>query len=337
MAYKKESFQMTVGPCRLAFPTLFHPEQVKLNGVPKGDPIYSARLVFEPDCPVLARIDAEMRRIAEEAWPAPAQGETRARFPSSFWWPIQQGSQAYPNDAHAQGKVVINASSKAFEKSSDSSRDHAPDGVNQYHRKLPPPEVYTVVNHSGQMIPVSLPKDERFKVFSGCEAFVNVGFFTFQNSVNDGGIGVGLNIVYLTGRDVGRFDARVTAAAGLAGLPPDAFSFGPQAPVPLGVPGPEDFGFPGPAVAGPGAAPQGVFPAPGPGAAPQGVFPAPGPAVAPQGVFPAPGPAVAPQGVFPAPGPAVAPQGGFPAPGPAVAPQGGFPAPGPDPWANIPL
>jgi hypothetical protein len=241
MAYKKASFQMTVGPTRLAFPKLFTPEAVKLNGVPKGDPIYSARLVFEPDCPVLARIDAEMKRISAEAWPD-------GRYPNSFWWPVQQGSQASPNDPNVQGKVIINTST-SMER---------------------PPEVYTVTNHGGQMMPIPLPKDEQFKVFSGCEAFVNVGFYTFSNSANDGGIGVGLNIVYLTGRDVGRFDARVSAAAGLVGISPDAFSFGPQAPVPVGVPGPEQGGFPGPA-----AGPQGSFP--GPAAGPQGGFPGAGP------------------------------------------------------------
>ncbi len=216
MAYKKASFQMTVGPCRLAFPNLFNPEPVKLSGISKGDPIYSARLVFEPDNPVLAKIEAEMKRIAAEAW-------SDGRYPSSFWWPIQQGSQAHPNDPNVQGKVFINAST---------SMDR-------------PPEVYTVANHGGQMVPVALPGNEQFKVFSGCEAFVNVGVFTFSNSATDGGIGVGLNIVYLTGRDVGRFDARVGAAGGLAGLSPDAFSFGPQAPVPVGVPGPAQGGFPG--------------------------------------------------------------------------------------------
>ena len=212
MAYKKASFQMTVGPARLAFPTLFHPESVKLNGVPKGDPIYSARLVFEPDCPVLAKIDAEMKRIAAEAW-------SDGRYPSSFWWPVQQGSQAYPNDPNVQGKVIINASSKAYATHSDPGSGRDPDSATRYRQMLSPPEVYTVVNHSGQMIPVPLPENEQFKVFSGCEAFVNVGFYMFSNSANDGGIGVGLNIVYLTGRDVGRFDARVSAAGGLAGDP----------------------------------------------------------------------------------------------------------------------
>ena len=197
-----------------------------------------------------------MKRISAEAWPD-------GRYPNSFWWPVQQGSQACPNDPNVQGKVIINTST-SMER---------------------PPEVYTVANHGGQMMPIPLPENEQFKVFSGCEAFVNVGFYTFSNSANDGGIGVGLNIVYLTGRDVGRFDARVSAAGGLVGISPDAFSFGPQAPVPVGVPGPEQGGFPG---AGPAAAPQGGFPGAGPAAAPQGGFP--GPAAGPQGGFPAPGP-----------------------------------------------
>jgi hypothetical protein len=90
------------------------------------------------------------------------------------------------------------------------------------------------------------PETERWMVFSGCEAFVSIGFFTYQPSAKNGGIGAGLNAVFLTGRDVGRFDSRVSATTAFADVAKQ-YAASPAAPPPGSMPGGDPYGAPPPA------------------------------------------------------------------------------------------
>lgn len=202
MAFKRHSENLTIGPVRLRFPTLFVPEQVKLNGVPKGDPLFSAGLVIKGNPVLVEQIRSAQERLVTASW----QG---VPVPQKFRWALQWGPDVYPGDPNLEGCCIVNSNT----------------------RHDMPPEVYKILSTGpAGRVHAPVPDNEQWRVFSGAQAWVNIGLYTYQNSMTSGGIAAGLNIVFLTGKDVGRFDAKVNASAVLAALPDEAFSLSDRAP-----------------------------------------------------------------------------------------------------------
>jgi hypothetical protein len=230
---------------RLGFPNLLEANPVTYNGQPKGDPIYSARIVIHKDqAETVELIKRMMDEIAREAWKdAPA--------PSEFHWALQWGPQAYPGDKNVEDCWVMNANA----------------------RLNSPPEVVKPSNQPGVFLALDPhnPADRNL-VFSGMEAYVSIGLFAYQSTAREGGIGCGLNAVLCTGRDVGRFDSRVSANTAFANVAGELAAH-PAGPTPQGFGAPQQ-GF-GPPQQGPqpgyGAPQQG--PQPGYGAPQQGPQP----------------------------------------------------------------
>jgi hypothetical protein len=225
-----------IGPVRLSFPQLFEAKPVTFQGQPKGDPIFNARIVIPKDHPMVPEIQRVSKELAAQSWADVAP-------PAQFHWALQWGPQAYPNDENLADCWIINANARAES----------------------PPQV-TKAGPQGQVLTVN-PETERWMVFSGCEAFVSIGFFTYQPSAQNGGIGAGLNAVFLTGRDVGRFDSRVSATTAFADVAKQ-YAASPAAPPPGSMPGGDPYGSTPPA-AGPGSMPGGdPYGAPPPAADP---------------------------------------------------------------------
>ena len=208
MPYTKQSQTIArlPNPVRLRFPTLFSPKPIMLGGQPKGDPFFSAGLVIpNDDTENVTTLQEAIKQIAGAAW-------ADVTAPSQFHWPLQWGPTAYPNDANLENCWVLNANAKAD---------------NQ-------PAVLKFGAQQGMYIPVT--EAEQHLVFSGCEAYVSLGLFSYQNSPTVGGIGCGLNLVLLTQRDVGRFDSRVSASQAFGDLDPSQFGPASGAPAPQGMP-----------------------------------------------------------------------------------------------------
>ena len=191
MPYKKatHTFNRLSAPGRLAFPTLFAPERIKIQGQPTGDPRYSARLVIHKDnTAVLQEIEAALEKIAAEAW-------ADIPRPVNFHWPLKNAAVAYPNDGNLTDCFVINTK----------ARQESPPSVMRW-------------GPNGELLTIRAGSSDMAMVFSGCEAYVSCAFYSYQTTSQNGGIGAGLNAVLVTGRDVGRFDARITGAAAFGDL-----------------------------------------------------------------------------------------------------------------------
>lgn len=191
MPYQKasETIKHTVEPVRLAFPDLFEPRQVTIAGKPTGDPRYSARIVIhESQTEVLEQLRKAIAAVKAKAW---ADGN----LPSQFHEPLVEAALAYPKDANLVGCWIVNANARANS----------------------PPQV--VRKDRGRLIDLNPDNPaDRQMVYSGMQAVVSVGLFSYQTTAQAGGIGCGLNAVLATGEDVGRFDARITAASAFGDL-----------------------------------------------------------------------------------------------------------------------
>lgn len=198
----KASTHLTVWWARLSFPKVWRPEQIQIGGRPKGDPKFSACIVIpNSQAEMIKQIQAAEKEIIAKAWP-----DNDA--PGKFHHALQNGSVARPNDPNLADAWIINAYASA-----DS-----------------PPDIVESGTSPGQYIRLDAEKDQQ-KVYSGAEAHVSIGLFAYQSTANEGGIGAGLNVLCMTGREFPRFDNRQTAAS--------AFGTGPSsAPPPPPEPGP---------------------------------------------------------------------------------------------------
>lgn len=181
---QKASVQVkrTAQAIRLAFPDLFEPRQVVMNGKPSGDPRFSARLVIHnTQKSVLDQLRAAIEEVRAKAWP---DGQT----PMQFREPLVEAKVVYPKDPNLKDCWVVNAAAKENN----------------------PPQVVRRMNGMNIALDPNNPTDRQL-VFSGMEAYVSIGFFSYQMTPTTGGIGCGLNAVLVTQRDVGRFDSRISA------------------------------------------------------------------------------------------------------------------------------
>ena len=184
MPYKKANRQIkrTSTPVRLSFPELFEPRVPVINGKPSGDPKFSARIVIPAsNTQLLAEVERLIEEVKNEAW---ADGGV----PMKFETPLKDANRAYPQDANIKDCFVLNGKSVASS----------------------PPIVVKAGPIKGKPVPVD-PSSDRSLIFSGMEAYVSIALYSYLNTPADGGIAVGLNAVYVTQRDVGRFDSRVSA------------------------------------------------------------------------------------------------------------------------------
>ncbi len=191
---KKSNRQLTVFWSRLSFPVVWEPKPVKIGGIPKGAPIFSATVVIE-NCPehaaTIQKIQQNEDEIIAEAWPDGAPvGLKRA---------LKWGPHAHPNDRNLTNAYVLHANAKQED----------------------PPQVVMEDPPSSGIARALGAEEGRPLVYSGCEAHVSVGLFAYGANA-EGGVGCALNMVMVTGRRFGRFDNRASANDVLANLPSTA-------------------------------------------------------------------------------------------------------------------
>jgi hypothetical protein len=172
--------------------------------------------VIPADSPVVAQIKEILTKLANTSFPGQGIATPGMHLPLSDPAKHPKDSQ----DPNYQGMMLLNCSAKQNN----------------------PPQVVKRVN--GQYIAIN-PDTERALIYSGMESYVSVGFFTYFTSGTSFGIGCALNLVLVTGHDVGRFDGRATAESAFAGLPQGAdFSAAPPPPPPA-TPAPQQAPNPG--------------------------------------------------------------------------------------------
>ncbi len=189
---KKINRQITGWYARLSFPKVFVPEPVKLDGQPSGAPVFSVMLCWDMNDPATAVEVQRLQGIEEDMMRTAFEGEA---IPPGFKRALKKGAVVRPNDPNLAGMWVMNA----------------------YASEDSPP---SVVEDDGRGN--SLVITDRSKVYSGCEAHVAVGLFTYRKSSVNTGIGCGLNIIKITGRSFPRFDNRQTADQAFKETPPQA-------------------------------------------------------------------------------------------------------------------
>jgi len=184
MAFQKASANYTTKtePVRLAFPKLFEPQAILINGQPQGDPRFSAMAVIPKTSPIIAEIKQIITGIAQQSFPQ--QGIATPGMHLPLIDPAQHSKHS--QDANYTDCMLLSMSAK----------------------QNSPPQVLKRIN--GQFVALD-PNTERALVYSGMEAYLAVGFFTYFTSSTSFGVGCALNMVLITGRDVGRFDGRATA------------------------------------------------------------------------------------------------------------------------------
>ena len=177
-------------PVRLSFPHVWEPSQLVIQGKPTGDPQYSCGLVIaNTQQQLVQEMIALQQELVGAAWPD-------GNIPADFHWAMNPGSIVRPNDPHLADAYLINAKAKP-----------------EY-----PPQIY---QRNPQNPSEFIQLTDRTAIYSGCEAWVAVSFFTYQTTPTKGGIGCALNMIMPTGRDVGRYDGRMTADQAFGDLPPD--------------------------------------------------------------------------------------------------------------------
>lgn len=118
-------YYLTLSPkARMAFSTLIDPKPFKENGVEKGDPVYSAELLFRPEDMKAFRVEdpnnpddlveidlaVYLSRIAKEAWGSDFNVK-EAVATGDLHWPIKKGESVAAkrkgNTEHYDGMKVI--------------------------------------------------------------------------------------------------------------------------------------------------------------------------------------------------------------------------------------
>lgn len=206
MPYKKSSFSIArlPRPVRLRFPNLFEAKPIVKNGQAIGAPIFSAGLVVPADhTDVVEVFQNAQAAIVNQSWP----GEN---LPPAFHWAFAPAEMVAPKDANCAGCYLANANAKADRPPQVFMRNPAFDPAKPQDPITNPPRI-------------PIPVDQRHLVYSGVEAWVSIGLYSYAMSATNLGIGCGLNQVLITGRDLGRFDGRVTEQEAFGDLPDDAY------------------------------------------------------------------------------------------------------------------
>ncbi len=245
MPYQKANVSVPhlVEPVRLRFPALWEPKPVMLDGRPTGDPIYSAGIViYAEQAQLLQQITQIQKQIATNAWIS--QG---LDIPPGFRWALKTKAEAAPKDTNLPEDAFI---------------------LNAYQKDLSsPPEMY-MRDPQGNLVLLD-PERHRNLIFSGVQVWASVGFFSYNKSMQNQGIGCGLNSILITGRDVGRYDAKMSGEQAFGDIPQDQAVSPVTAPPGAGTQGAAgqgNMGMPGAA----GQQPQqGGYPGTQPGAQPQ--------------------------------------------------------------------
>lgn len=221
---KKINRQLKLYFARLGFPKIWDAEPIVIAGQPKGDPQYSTQVAIDAYDPffadIIAKIQQAEQEIVAEAWP---EGP-----PSILKRALMWGPEAHPKDPNLTKSWVLHANAKQDQ-----------------------PPTILVENPAGSRNMVTLTKEAgRELIYSGCEAHVAVGLFSYTRTATDGGIGCALNLVIPTGRAFPRFDNRATGASMVEDMPTGA----PVAPELPGMPPEQGAPQAPPSPAGPPAA-----------------------------------------------------------------------------------
>ena len=188
---------MAIPYVRLHFPHLKEPHQIKINGVPTGDPRFGSNLVFpagvESFNPALI---PSIKQAITEAWVKKWPDPTKRPPLETLRQPLVWGPTEWPDDKTVAGCWVLIAAA----------------------REKDPPACVTADGR--QIQDAGDPAWAAF--YPGAEVHANLGFFGYDTSKTSRGISCGLNGVRLTGRQLPRFDSRPNVAQMFQDIPASA-------------------------------------------------------------------------------------------------------------------
>jgi hypothetical protein len=108
MANKPDG-KIVVGPFRGAFPNVFEPKPIKINGKIVGAPVYSILMLFDPSD--LEPLKAKATEVAKQTWPGRSLKELK--FPFTRGEVEKAKAERKDKDgSFYEGKVVVKASSQ---------------------------------------------------------------------------------------------------------------------------------------------------------------------------------------------------------------------------------
>lgn len=199
MAFVKNSFQINTSvPVRLSFPNVWEARPAMSQGRPLGEPRFTTELVIDVGEHLPPEVRAANQKFVEDlktklkdlvvkSWGSLEAAPRDLRNPL-IWGPNLRPAEKDPN---IQTSWVIRTASK-------------PDS---------PPQVGKVIlgasgNREFQKFTA---ENDRAKVYSGAEAYANLGIFSYFINQTNQGLSCALNVLFMTGRHVGRFDGRTDA------------------------------------------------------------------------------------------------------------------------------